>query len=306
MIKAVFSIIVLIMAFVMPVAGQSASFLSFPTDARMAGLGNAGYVLASPLATQHNMAAIMTDDASTNAVAATYLNWQPETVSSNLFRAGGYAKVGRVGFSAGFDKQGLSAIQLTDNQGNAIGSFKPMEYSMGLGIGYTISQPLTAGVALRYVQSTMGENNKANAFAADVSLLYSRDKLKAGLGITNIGTKLNYGYADYSLPTRMQAGAAYSVLNTDLHSLVGVADLAYQLSPGFEGLIGGVGVEYGYKQLLFLRGGTHFETKSIGSSYSTVGLGVHLWQFSLDVAHLFALGQDSGRQAFVASLSWMY
>lgn len=306
MIKTLFSICVCVLAFVMPVAGQSASFLSFPLEARTAGLGHAGYALTSPFATQGNTAAIMTDEAPVNTVATSYLKWQPETVNSNLFRAGGYKKMGEIGLSAGFYTQGLPTVRLTDDFGNDLGPFKPTEYSLELGMGYKLSTPLSVGVAFRYIHSDMGGIRRANAFATDFSMLYHRDWLKAGLGLTNIGTKVNYGHADYSLPTRIRAGAAFNTLNMEKHRLVCVADLAYQLTPAYAGLIGGIGAEYGYGGWLFVRGGTHFESQIVGTSYSSMGFGVQIAHLSLDVAHLFALRQHPGQQAMVASLSWAY
>jgi len=171
MIKTLFSICVCVLAFVMPVAGQSASFLSFPLEARTAGLGNAGYALASPFATQGNTAAIMADEAPVNTVATSYLKWQPETVNSYLFRTGGYKKIGDIGLSAGFYTQGLPTVRLTDDFGNDLGPFKPTEYSLELGMGYKLGTPISVGVAFRYIHSDMGGIKRANAFATDFSMV---------------------------------------------------------------------------------------------------------------------------------------
>lgn len=303
--KALFSTIVFVAAFVMPVACQSMSFLTLPFDARTAGMGNAGYVLASPFAAHSNTAAIMAVDVPTMAVATSYLKWQPETMNSYLVHAGGYKIVGNVGLAAGFGTQRLPEIELTDGHGNPQGDFTPTEYTLELGVGYKISAPLTAGLALRYIHSDMGGTRKASALAADISMLYNRGRLSAGLGLTNVGSMVNYGYADYSLPTRLRAGVAFNALNDEKHRLIGVADVAYQLTPAYNGLISGVGIEYGYKGFLSLRGGTHFESKKVGPSYTSVGLGVHLRKLSVDVAHLFSLRTDFNPQAFVLSLRWI-
>jgi hypothetical protein len=91
-----------------------------------------------------------------------------------------------------------------------------------------------------------------------------------------------------------------------LHKIIGVADVSYQLVQGANGLIGGAGVEYGFKDLLFFRTGYHFEQKNIGASYVTSGLGVSLRGVTLDFSYLIASKNNPVNQSAAVSLGWAF
>ena len=162
------------------------------------------------------------------------------------------------------------------------------------------------GSTLRYVNSDLGAIQKASVFAVDLSLLYNKDNLSAGFGFTNLGTKADYGNGSNQLPLRLRTGLSYSVLSSDLHKIIGVADVSYQLVQGANGLIGGAGVEYGFKDFLFLRTGYHFEQENIGASYVTSGLGVSLRGVTLDFSYLIASKNNPVNQSAAVSLGWIF
>jgi hypothetical protein len=283
---------------------QSVPFLNFPSDARTVAMGNAGYILASPFAVQHNTAAMMSDYAPETAVAASYLMWQPQATNSSLIQVAGYTKYNNAGFAAGFRHHTLGAIEKTDDQGNITGTFSPSEYTAELGFGYKIKTNLALGVAIRYINSDMGGEKKASAIASDISMLYNHKNLNIGLGCSNVGSKINYGYSEYSLPARMNTGLAYHFSIENKHSVTGVADVAYQLSSNHTGLASGIGAEYTYNKLVSFRTGYHFENESIGSSYATVGCGAHFSGFSIDVAYILAQNNNPMCQTMMISVKW--
>ncbi|GHT49347.1 hypothetical protein FACS189440_14930 [Bacteroidia bacterium] len=301
--KRYFAIIMLI-GVVTLAQGQSVPFLNFFSDARTAAMGNAGFAVASPFAVNRNMAAILLNDAYSTEIGASYLSWQPQVTNSTLINAAGYTQYGNAGFAAGIRYNTLDAIETTDEQGNVIGSFSPSEYAMEVGFGYRINPAIALGASLRYISSDLGGEKKASAIAADISALYNSKNLSAGVGFSNVGSKIDYGNSEYALPARIQSGIACRLLDKEEHSVLGVVDAAYQLSSENKGLLGGIGAEYTYKNLASLRTGYHFEDESVGASYATVGCGVHLSGFSVNFAYILASNNNPMNQSMIISLQW--
>jgi hypothetical protein len=303
----------LILAFILmmveSVNGQSMQFLNLSVDARQSAMGNAGYVFANSFAVIQNMAVSMLDDTKPIQIGASYLSWQPSVSNSNNVSIAGLYKFKNFTLGAGLRHVKYSEELIVDNLGNSGSSeirFVPVEYAIDMGMGYRINDMFMLGSTLRYVNSDLGAIQKASVFAVDLSLLYNKDNLSAGFGFTNLGTKADYGNGSNQLPLRLRTGLSYSVLSSDLHKIIGVADVSYQLVQGANGLIGGAGVEYGFKDFLFLRTGYHFEQENIGASYVTSGLGVSLRGVTLDFSYLIASKNNPVNQSAAVSLGWRF
>jgi len=286
-------------------SGQAVPFLNYVSDARAAAMGNAWYVLPSPFAAQRNTAAVFQDTLHPIGVAASYLLWQPQNADNKLINIGGYSTFNNFSVSAGVHFNSMPAVQITSDNGNVGDSFTPSEYSFELGFGYKINAEVAAGAALRYLGSDLGGTKKASAVTADVSFLYSKKSYSVGLGLSNLGTKVDYGSSKYSLPTRVNAGVAYHYLLTDKHLLTGVIDAAYQLVSNNTGLAGGIGAEYCYNNLFALRTGYHFEDEKIGASYATAGCGLHFSGIFIDFAYVVAPSDNVMSQTMLVSLKWV-
>jgi hypothetical protein len=284
--------------------GQAVPFLNAFSDARTTAMGNAGYALPSAFAVHRNTAVIMSEDAPTTAAAVSYLLWQAKNANTSLVNVGGYTQFNNFGLAAGFRYNNMPAIEKTDDYGNAIGTFAPSEYVAEAGIGYKINPAFSAGVTLCYISSDLGGTKKGAAFAAGISALYNYKNLSMGLGLSNFGSKIGYGSFEYSLPTRLNAGGAYRYSIKDKHALTGVLDASYQLSTGYTVLASSIGAEYTYNKLVSARTGYHFESDPIGSSYATLGCGVHLFGFAIDFAYLIAGSNNPMRQTMIFSLKW--
>jgi hypothetical protein len=302
--KRFFIGILLITSFISSSFGQAVPFLNAFSDTRTAAMGNAGYALPSPFGAHRNTAAIIADNAPTTAVAISYLLWQPQNANTSLLNAGGYTQFKNWGLAAGFRSNSLPTIEKTDEQGNVTGTFSPSEYVAEVGLGCKINSLLSAGAAFRYLSSDMGGEKKGIAMAADISMLYSNGNISAGIGISNIGSKITYDLTEYVLPARLNAGGAYRYSIDDKHALTGIADAAYQLSSGYTGLAVGIGAEYTYNHLLSMRTGYHLENSAMGASYATLGCGVHLSAFEFGFACIIAGNNHVMRQTMMFSLKW--
>jgi len=283
---------------------QSVSFLNTPSDARTAAMGNTGYVLSSPFSVQYNSASIMPENESSTGVGASVLLWQPQASDATLFNVAGYRKINNFGFMAGIRSNKQGDITKTDDHGNIIGSFAPSEYSLELGMGYNVTSNISLGISLRHLSSQIDQDAKSSSLASDISMLYHNEKLRLGLGLSNLGSKVDYGYAKYNLPTRIKTGVAYHFSMDGNHAFITAVDAFYQLTPSYSGIASGLGVEYNYKRMFALRTGYHYESETVGASYATIGLGTKFSALSLDFAYIIAQSNNPMKQTMLFSLKW--
>lgn len=93
------------------------------------------------------------------------------------------------------------------------------------------------------------------------------------LSLQNFGTKVRFVEEGYPLPTTFQIGVGYALIHTDKHSL----KLGVQANVPFHDAISiGVGAEYGFIDLIFVRTGYTFLSLSRGFSVgfgSKIGIG---------------------------------
>lgn len=282
---------------------QSAAFLNTVSDARLVALGNTGVAsFETAFATQYNSAGMLFSTAESR-IALSYMNLQPDYQKSSWFNAGGFYKISpKAGIGAGLRYLSGEAVRQTDGYGNNLGSITPKEYAIDLGMAYGVTKDLSVGVTLRFIGSDIGE--KGTAFAADLTAMYRKERWSAGAGISNLGSKIDYGNGKYALPARLKAGASFRVIRTDRHTLCGNGEIAYQLMPAdFTGLTAGLGAGYSFKQMLSLRAGYQWgEEEKTGPGFATVGGGVAWRMLNMDVAYLIA--ENAFKNSWFLSLGW--
>src|SRR5690606_2144433 len=117
--------------------------------------------------------------------SVTYTPWIQEIVQDMyLGYLAGYKKFGEndnQAISASLRYFNLGNIDWTDDSGNPRGTGKPREMSFDVGYSRLLSENLSVGVALRYINSNIasgasvvGTNiTPANAFAADIGVYYT-------------------------------------------------------------------------------------------------------------------------------------
>jgi hypothetical protein len=120
----------------------------------------------------------------------------------------------------------LGNIQLTDYSGNILNNIKPSEFSIDAGYSRILSEKLSLGVALRYINSRLvvgdvgtGVVYKAGtSVAGDISLFYHGVNAQGqgfnfGAALTNLGSKVGYTNdarnKDF-IPANLGLGVAYT------------------------------------------------------------------------------------------------
>ena len=297
----------ILLANVLFVNGQSASFVEIIPDARAASMGATGVASNNgAFSLYHNTAALALIENKAGA-GYSYTPWM------NSFRKGyalhtvaGYyqisPKIGAV--TVGYRYFTLPKYERIGNNGESKGNYNPDEMSFDLGYAYAITAELGIAANVRYIRSAIEKDQTGTAFAGDLSLYYTKNSFAVGLSLMNLGQKISYYGEKYEMPTKVKLGGSYSYLLGEQHMLTGNAEVAYKFLPSdYSGVEGGIGAEYTYKNMLSARAGYHLgDEDKTSPNYATVGCGVKYWKLALDATYLIAKSDSPLKNCFWLTL----
>lgn len=275
-----------------------------PRAAAMGGI-SAG-VSSDAYAQFGNIAAIPFTDGSL-AAGVSYDNWQPSVAGINTGIAGAAYRLGRFGISLGASVAVNKAYEGISETGVSLGKFTPVDWQIGAGVSYLITDSFSAGVGLNYATSITSPYYKnLNTFYADIQLMYRIRQFSISLSGNNLGLPVSSASgAKFSLP--MNAGLAVSYGNVwGKHGLeAAVEGKAYFGGPSAMGCA--VGAEYEYDSLIAVRAGYHYGSVKNGiPSFASVGLGAHFFGVNVDVAYLIASGNSPLRNTFSVGVGYSF
>jgi opacity protein-like surface antigen len=232
------------------IVSTAVPFLRISPDARAGGMGDMS-IATTPDANAAfwNLAKLPFAEKRT-AVAVNYTPWLKDLGLSDVYLASlaAYHKVNdESALSTSLRFFSLGNIQLTDFSGNILNNIRPSEFSIDLGYSRIISDKISLGVALRYINSRLvigdvgtGVVYRAGtSVAGDVSMFYNgRDESGAGLtwGITlaNLGAKIGYTNdarnKDF-IPANLGLGVAYTTVMDGNNRLMFGLDINKLLVP---------------------------------------------------------------------------
>jgi hypothetical protein len=229
-------------------------FLRISPDARSGGMGDVGVAISPDANSQYWNVGKIPFSQKKFGVSVTYTPWLRDLVPDiSLAYLSGYAKFGkddRQAVSASLRYFSLGDIGFTDANAQSIGTGKPREFSFDAGYSQRFSDYLSAGVSLRYVNSSLltGINNQntadykpGNTFAADAGVYYTKTKditefksntLSLGAVVSNLGGKISYNSTrrDF-LPINLGLGVAYNMKLDEYNQITVALDLNKLLVP---------------------------------------------------------------------------
>ncbi len=218
-------------------------------------------------------------------VAISYQNWAPKGAKSTNLNLLGGVKIGRFGISATGAYQIGTEYENYDGAGNPAGTFKPSDFLVGLGVGFAITDYLSVGVNAKFAGSKLAADASYNAFAADAFVMYRIKGFKVSAGVASVGTQVKSGENAYSLPASAKLGLGYDMA-FGKNGINLAADFDYFFNGGIGG---GIGAQYGWNDMVFVRAGYHLGTaKAPIPSYASVGIGGKFFGVHLDVSFLLA------------------
>jgi len=205
--------------------------------------------------------------------------------------------LGGIGASIAYLSYGKS--EGTDVDGNPTGEFTSYELVPAIAYGTDLGQNIGFGIALKLIRVDLapagvtldGRAGAGTTFAADFGGLFKMPKWKSSFGVTlnNIGHDIAYIDDDESDPLgrNVRIGAAYSPIETDIHSVIVSADATRFLLSGRTLAIDvwGVGGEYTFNRLISFRGGYYSDPVGTIESY-TLGFGLVYKGLAFDYANV--------------------
>ena len=283
----------------LPMFGQTLSSLLVGSDSRSYSIGGAtvgsglvengiaGSSGAGAFALENNVAPMSLDGGLIDA-AISFGMWQPEYASDKMAGAGATWRITRR-LAAGILFKYMIQPEYQASTGNGTdvrdGLFSPKEMNVGMGVSFAVLKCLSVGASIRVVNSVLAPEASSTVFGADIGLYFNNKGFSAGLSVNNLGNKVKYGEKPYSQPMLAKVGAGYS-------TAFGISSLSVSAEYDvlFNGaMMAGAGVEYGIKEIAFMRAGYHYgDSCKAVPSYASVGLGVKFWGVHIDASYLFA------------------
>lgn len=232
------------------VVTSAVPFLRISPDARAGGMGDLGVATTADANSQFYNLAKYTFAKQPSGLAMTYTPWLKDLGLNDVYLASlaGYYQLDETqAISGSLRYFSLGNIQFTDNLGNDLNSFRPREFAIDAGYSRKLSDNLSLGVALRYINSNLaggqavnGVSYKAgNAVAGDIGLYYNGEGedgsgFAAGLALTNLGSKISYTsdatQKDF-IPANFAVGATYTFVSNEVSKLTFGLDIHKLMVP---------------------------------------------------------------------------
>lgn len=227
-------------------------FLTISPDSRAGGMGDAGVSTAPDVNSIHWNAAKLAFVEEDFGLGLSYSPWLRSIVPDmSLSYLSFFKKVNKnstVGGSLRYFS--LGSITFTDETGGVIRDFKPSEFAIDGAYALKLSERLSTGVALRYVNSNLtggtivqgAATKSGNSVAFDASVFYKSKRFKlsdknaylnAGANISNVGNKMNYSTStnpDF-IPATLRFGPTLQVELDDYNMVTFLVDISKLLVP---------------------------------------------------------------------------
>ena len=303
-------------------------FLRISPDARTGGMGDVG-IATSPDANSgfSNLSKIPFATSNTQA-AVTYTPWLKD-IASDVYLAtlAGYHKIDdNQAIAVGVRYFNLGDIQFTDQNGNSLGQGRPREFGIDFGYTRKLSEKLSLGVALRYINSALAKGDvggtgtiykAGNAVAGDLSL-YNNGLNAEGQGFTwglvlsNLGSKIGYTNDAQNkdfIPANAGIGAAYTGVIDQDSKITIAADVNHLLVPAVPQYTGDSAIDANALDKYNNTGVFESWSNSFGNNVYSVQLGAeYLYnnQFSARAGYYWETKEGGNRKYFTVGVGIKY
>ncbi len=226
-------------------------FLRITPDARSGSMGDVGVAISPDANSLSNNPSKISFVDQPGGFAVSYSPWLKQIIPDvNLaYMSGFYHLNNRNTIGASLRYFSLGQIQLTDQNGQDLGTYNPNEFALDFTFARNFGYNLSLASTFRYIYSDLtsgqfvsGQDTRpGTAVAMDLSGYYKNNTVifntealfSAGINISNIGSKLSYvdgGNRQY-LPANLKIGAASTFVLDDYNTFTFSVDLNKLLVP---------------------------------------------------------------------------
>lgn len=145
-------------------------------------------------------------------------------------------------------------------------TFYAGNYRIGLSYARNLTDRVTIGTTISYIRMSLYKDFSANAVSIDIATLYVSDfhGFRFGMEIANFGSNIQYVNESFPLPTNFTFGMGINALEFENHTTL----FSFSLTKPNEGAPqAGVGLEWNFQDMLFLRGGYRINNTTANYSF---------------------------------------
>lgn len=130
------------------------------------------------------------------------------------------------------------------------------DVAAGITYARSLTDKFSAGLTFNYVHSSLADYS-ASAYSFDFGTLYDTgfQSLRIGMSILNIGNEMEFIEDTVKLPTMFRVGMSMNLYQDAQYSLLSAAEFSH---PPDNNERANVGLELGFKDMLYMRGGYGF------------------------------------------------
>lgn len=164
------------------------------------------------------------------------------------------------------DEQQVRTVFRPDGEGT---SFDAGDVAVGATYARSFTDKFSAGVSLNYLQSTLATYT-GNAYTFDFGTLYDTGyrSLRIGMSIQNIGSEMSFLDDSVKMPTVFRVGMSMKLYESGNNLVISSGEFSH---PPDNNERAAWGMEYGFKEFFYARGGYQFkydlETYSAGVGF---------------------------------------
>ena len=249
----------------------TAQFLKIDVSARAAAMGGAFIAIVEGAeGTYYNPAVL--PHVKGISIAVTHNEWFDGINHEFLAMAYNFPYLGAIGISVTALYTDLMKVR-TPLQPEGTGeTFYTNDYRLGLSYARALTNRVTFGGTISYLNMKLYEGFSESVFSADIAVLYNTEyrDFRFGLMIANFGASVTYVNEEYPLPLSFTFGMGINAIEMESQTVV-VSLTAVKPNDGQTLLRGGI--EWGFLDLLFIRGGYKFNDDIATYSF---GAGINL------------------------------
>lgn len=197
----------------------------------------------------------------------------------------------------------MGQIDLRDNTGATLASYQTKDYRLGLSYALRVASQHSLSVALKGMgQQVFGVSSNRYGVSSDIGY-YGFGKLGSDNRRLHFGATVSHLGSVRSLPTTIACGLGYSYVSESGDQVTMGLDISRLLRDNWQGVRISAGMEYGFAETFFIRGGISLENAEKGDrNYFSVGAGyqgfVSDQSWGVDLHYLVPFGRGAPVSAF--------
>ncbi|MBD3287699.1 PorV/PorQ family protein [candidate division KSB1 bacterium] len=260
------------------------TFLNIGVSPRAAGMGDSYFAVANGAEAVYYNPAILANLKGLN-VSANHNEWFANISHDFLALAQNFNNLGALGVSLTYlstDEMNVTTPLQPEGTGE---TFYSTNYRIGLSYARGLTNYVSFGGSVYYIKSSLYDTFEQSAVSGDISVIYVTDfrNFRFGMKIANFGSSITYVNEQYPLPINFIFGMAINVLQSESQT---VLLCATGMKPSDDQTLTRAGLEWSFKDFLFIRGGYKFNddiaTYSFGAGFK---VGIERYQLRIDYAY---------------------